>query len=90
MLWWFRCGFHKKRNRTCCAEHLFLPPVESAGHAVHSSRTGARNVDTLLLMLGWVQCGFHKKRDGTHYTKFVFLPLVGSASHVVHSGASRP
>jgi hypothetical protein len=59
------------------------------GHVVHSSASGARNVDTLFLMLVWGRCDFHKKHTRTRYAKLVFLHSVGSTSHEMHSGASE-
>jgi hypothetical protein len=37
MLRWARCGFHKKSSRIGDAELVFLYPVGSEGHVVHSS-----------------------------------------------------
>jgi hypothetical protein len=86
MLEWNRYGFDKNHVTTHYAECVFLHPVESAGHVVHSIVCGARNIDALILMPGWDRYGFHKKRDGTCYAKLVFLQAMGSAGHVVHSG----
>jgi hypothetical protein len=88
MLGWAQGGFHKKCARTCYAKLVFLQPVVSEGHVVHSSASRARNVDALFFKLGWAQGGFHKKRARTRYAKLVFLHLLGSTFHVVHSEAS--
>jgi hypothetical protein len=49
------CSFHKKRVRTCYVEHVFLRPVGSVGHIVHSSASGAQNVDTLFSIRSGVE-----------------------------------
>jgi hypothetical protein len=54
MLGWARCRFHKKSVGTRYAELVFLHPVGSAHHVVHSGAFGTRKFDTLI-MLGWDQ-----------------------------------
>jgi hypothetical protein len=68
---------------------VFLHPVGSSGHIVHSSACGAQNIDALFFMLGWDHYVFNKMCVVTCYAEFVFLHLVRSAGHVVLSGASR-
>jgi hypothetical protein len=62
-----------------------LHPMGSAGHVMHSSVPGARNVDVVFFMHGWDRYGSHKKRAQTCYAKIAFLHPVGSAGHIVHS-----
>ena len=88
MLGWDRYEIHKKRIGTDYDELVFLQPVGSAGHVVHSGASAARNIGALFFMLGWAWCGFQKKRAGKCYAKLVFLHPMGSAGQVVPFGAS--
>jgi hypothetical protein len=54
-------------------ELVFLRPVVSMGHVVHSDASGTRNVDSVFFLLRRDWCGFYKKRIGTSYVKLVFL-----------------
>jgi hypothetical protein len=51
MLRWARCGFHKKRAGTRYAELVFSPLVGYAGRVVHSTTSGARNINAVFFML---------------------------------------
>jgi hypothetical protein len=42
-------------------ELVFLHPVGSVGHVVHSGASGTRNVNTLFFMLEWDRYRFDKK-----------------------------
>jgi hypothetical protein len=68
---------------------VFLDPAGSVAHVVHSSASGARNVEALFFMLGWDRYVFDKKRVGTHYVELLYLHPVRSVGHVVHSRASE-
>jgi hypothetical protein len=69
---------------------VFLHPVESVSHVVHSDASGARNMVELFFMLGgWGAVRFPEECAGRRYTEVVFLYLVGSTGHLVHYGVSR-
>jgi hypothetical protein len=87
MLGLVRYGFDKKRIRTRDAKTVFLHPVGSVGHVVHSGVCRAQNIDVPVFMLVWVWCSFHKNRTRTREIEFVFLHSEGFAGHVVHSRA---
>jgi hypothetical protein len=90
MIRWAWCDYHKKRARTRYSKHVFLHPVGSAGHVVHSGSPEPQNINELFFMLGWLRCGFHKKCTRTRYAELLFLHPVGSVGHIVHSGPSGP
>jgi hypothetical protein len=87
ILGWDRYGLQKKGAGTRYAELVFLYPVGSAGHVVHSSAFGMGNIDAILFILGWVRYSFHKKHVGSRYSELVFLHPAGYVDHVVHFGA---
>jgi hypothetical protein len=54
MLRWDQYGFDKKHAGTRYNELVFLPPVGSASNVVHSSASGASNINTLFFVLRWI------------------------------------
>jgi hypothetical protein len=85
---WDRHEFHKKHDVAHYVELVFLYPVGSGGHIVHSVASWARNVDALFFWLGWDRCSFQEKRVRLRYVKLVFLHSLGYAGYIVHSAAS--
>jgi hypothetical protein len=86
-----RCGFNKKRARTCYIELVFLHPVGSTGLVMHSGAAG-HETSTHYFSGSRGRYGFDKKHTGARYAEIVFLHLVGSAGYPVHSsdsGASK-
>jgi hypothetical protein len=74
-----------KERRGSAKEQQRRPSQVGVPIQVHSGASGARNIDTLFLMLRWYRYKFHKKRVGTRYAKLVFLHPLGYMGHIVHS-----
>jgi hypothetical protein len=51
MLEWDQYRFNKNRAGTYYSEVVFLHPVGSVDHVVHSGVSGARNVDALFFVI---------------------------------------
>jgi hypothetical protein len=83
----FPCGA-PLRIPNSYAKLVFLHPMVSTGHVVHSGAFGPRNINALFFMLGWDRKGLHKKHNRTHYAELVFFHPVASVAHVVHNHAS--
>jgi hypothetical protein len=84
-LGWDQDGYDKKCPEISYAEVVFLHPVGSVGHIVHS---GARNFDALFFILRWDRYESDKMRVRTSYIEIDLLHPVGYAGHVVHYCAS--
>jgi hypothetical protein len=78
MLGWYRYRFHEKHTGTRYVELVFLHPVGSTGHVVHSARPGCETSEHYFSCLGGSGMD-SKKHNGTHYVELVFLHLAGSA-----------
>jgi hypothetical protein len=83
-----RYRFDKECIRTCHAELVFLHPMGSAGHVVHSGESGRKMSMHYFSCTGGTSMDLTKKRTRTRYAKLVFLHLVVSVGHVVCSCAS--
>jgi hypothetical protein len=83
---WYR--YDKKHVRTRYTEIVFLHPVGSVGHLVHSRASAHAKRFPIFFMLQWDRYGFDKKRIGTRYAELMFLHSLRSTGHVQHSGVS--
>jgi hypothetical protein len=64
MLGWDRYGYDKKRVGTHYAVLVFLLPVGSACHILHSGLSDMPNVDAVFFMLGWPRTVSIKSASG--------------------------
>jgi hypothetical protein len=69
-------------------ELLFLYPLVSVGHIVHSGASGSQNMIALFFMLAWDSYRFEKNGTRTRYAELVFLHTVGYVGFIVHTDAS--
>jgi hypothetical protein len=61
MLTWAWYRFDKKCIGTHYIKAVFLHPVGSAGHVVHSGASRVQNADALFFELAWARCGSNNK-----------------------------
>jgi hypothetical protein len=81
-------GFDKKLIGSRYAKLVFLHPVGSVGHVVHSSSASGHETSTHYFSYsGWTGKDSTKSAPEHVLPNLFFLHLVGSARHVVHSGA---
>jgi hypothetical protein len=66
---------------------VFLHPVGSAGHVLHSGASEVQNIEAPFFVLRLDSYGFHKKRVRSCYVELVFSHPVGSTCDIVHFGA---
>jgi hypothetical protein len=62
---WAWCGFNKKCIGTRYAELVFLQPVGSVSHVVHSIASGAQNISALFSSSGGTESD-SRKNVGEH------------------------
>jgi hypothetical protein len=67
--------FHKKHTGTRYAKLVFLHPLGSVGHVVHSGASGLRNVNAQIFMLRQNRYEFHKKCVGVRNIDAPFFML---------------
>jgi hypothetical protein len=88
MLGLHRYGFHKNCNGTRYVELLFLHPVGSARHVVHSVRLRHETSMHYFSCSGGTSTDLTKSASGHVGPNFCFLHPEGSVGNIVHSDAS--